>query len=596
MRETCVEKLMKKLKTSIFHSNTIFIQLVVFTVVVSIVPIIIISGILFGKMSRLVENTLNKSYSQSVAQYMTDMNENFFRYRDSLQQIANNTIIIDELLNRGSDKNPYIKGEKVSVEVRKSLRLDGYNEFRYCMVYSNREDAKIYGNKVSMIEEATRELWYTDNSSLEEGAFSYIATDGKSRVLSLIEDIKYINTNSFKQEDLGIVKLDLDLTKLFAPIKSLSEESYPYNIIVLDQENQLVYASEESMVEVLQDIPFEALSNKDRIIHNNIMIYGDTIDAYDLKVVFLFESDIFTERKIELKKSITSMVLIVIGVIAITAYFFTRSFSKRVTCLVNKIKLVEAGNFTVTEEISGSDEIAILDKQFNSMLKRLKDLIQKNYIQQLEKKEAELRNLQLQINPHFLYNTLETISSMAAIKHEFNICDLCEKLGAIFRYSLGRNYGEYVSIDQELKHTQNYIFIQKARFGNKFKVKYDVEEELMHHQILRFILQPIVENAIIHGLSMCAGTGNLEVSIKKENDSILIRIQDDGVGMTSERLTSLIDYIDNFKTTLSNGSKSIGVKNVNERIKLSCGSDYGITIQSELNQGSCFIITLPLMQ
>lgn len=596
MRETCVEKLMKKLKTYIFHSNTIFIQLVVFTVVVSIVPIIIISGLLFGKMSKLVENTLNKSYSQSVAQYMTDMNENFFRYRDSLQQIANNTIIINELLNRGSDKNPYIKGEKVSVEVRKSLRLDGYNEFRYCMVYSNRDDAKIYGNKVSMIEEATRELWYADNSSLEEGAFSYIATDGKSRVLSIIEEINYINTNSFKQEYLGIVKLDLDAAKLFAPIKSLSEECYPYNIIVLDQEDRLVYTSDEAMLEILEDISFQELSSTEQVIHNNAMIYGDTIDAYEMKVVFLFESDVFVARKADLKKSITSMVLILVGFIAMTAYLFTRSFSKRVTCLVNKIKVVEEGNFTVTEKISGSDEIAVLDRQFNIMLKRLEDLIQKNYIQQLEKKEAELRNLQLQINPHFLYNTLETISSMAAINHEFDICDLCEKLGAIFRYSLGKNYGEYVSIQQELKHTQNYIFIQKARFGEKFDVTYSVEEGIMRYQMLRFILQPIVENAIIHGLSVCARTGKLEISIKKENDSIIIRIKDDGVGMTPEQLISLRDYISNFKVTLSSGRKSIGIINVNERIKLACGSDYGITIESELNCGSCFIITLPLIQ
>lgn len=590
-----MRKLLKKLEIYIFHSNTIFIQLVIFTIVVSIIPVMIISTILFGKMSDLVEMTLSKSYAQSVGQYMSHINESFFKYKDSLQQIANNTIIIDELLNQGSDTNPYIKGDKVSIEVRKSLGLVGHSEFRNCMVYSNRNDAKIYGNKVSMIEEAMRELWYLNNSTLEEGAFCYIAVDGESRVLSLIEGIHYINTDFFKAEDLGIIKLDLDCAKLFAPIKNQIEESYPYDILVLDQEDQLVYASDETMIDRTQAISFEELNSGEMVIQDNTM-YGDTIDAYGFKVIFLFEGDTFVGKQNELQKSIRTIVLMFIGLIAVTAYLFTRSFSKRVGCLVNKIKAVEEGNFTVTEEITGWDEIAVLDKQFNRMLKCLEVLIQKNYIQQLEKKETELRNLQLQINPHFLYNTLETISSMAAVKQNFHICDICEKLGAIFRYSLGRNYGEFVTVEQELKHTQNYIFIQKARFGDKFKVCYNVDANLMKNQILRFILQPLVENAIVHGLSMNQSNGNLEISIKKENALIVVKIEDDGVGMTQEQIKYLDDYINDSEIHSKDGSKSIGVKNVNQRIKLACGSDYGITIQSKLNHGSCFTIRLPFIK
>lgn len=149
-----MKEIRRKIATYLFHSNTIFVQLVLFTLIVSIVPIGIIGSLLFSHLSSSVEATLSESYSQIVKQYVANMNEGLLRYQYRLHQIADNTIIIDELLNKGLDTNPYVKGKKVTVEVRKCLGVEDYNKFRNCMVYSNIKDAKIYGDKVSMIEEA----------------------------------------------------------------------------------------------------------------------------------------------------------------------------------------------------------------------------------------------------------------------------------------------------------------------------------------------------------------------------------------------------------------------------------------------------------
>lgn len=591
-----MDKLWRKIATYIFHSNKIFVQLVTFILLVSIIPVIVISSLLFNRISGLAENTLNESHSQLVAQYMSNMNENFFRYRYRVQQIANNTIVIDELLNQGSNVNPYVKGTKVSIEVSKCLGVEDYSKFRNCMVYSNVKDAKIYGDKVSMMEEANREQWYANSKALKKGIISYLAVDQKTKVLSLIEDIFYIDITTLTKQYIGFVKLDINSDKLFAPVKEKTEEFYSYDIMVLDEDNDLIYCSNNTLIEQLEEILFEDLDSKSMLLKNNNMIYGDTIEPYGIKVIFLFESDLFTIKKEELQKYIMPMIFILVGFITITTYLFTINFSKRVERLVHKIKLAEEGNFTVTEQIIGNDEIAILDKQFNRMLKRVNNLIQKNYIQQLEKKESELKTLQLQINPHFLYNTLETISSLAAIRQIFDICDLCEKLGEIFRYSLGKNYGEYVMLEQELRHIKNYIFIQQARFGSKFNVFYNVEADIMQKQVLRFILQPIVENAIIHGLSMKPTKGKLEISVVSQDEYILIKIEDDGVGMTPERLSDINEYINASEVRKEDKKRSIGIRNVNQRIKLSYGSSYGIIIQSELNHGSCFIIRLPFVQ
>ncbi|MEG0319669.1 MAG: sensor histidine kinase [Niameybacter sp.] len=588
-----MKKILKQWIAKLFHSNTIFIQLLGFTLIVSIVPIIIISSLLFNEISNLVENTLNKSYAQLVAQYMSNMDANFFRYHDRLDQIANNTIIIDELLGRGSSTNPYVKGEKISLEIGNSLRLEGYKEFRNCMIYSNIKESQIYGSRISMLEEGVKELWYLKNRSFQEGTLTYTTGNRKDRVLSLIEDIQYIDTSNFTKRYLGFVKLDIDPVKLFQPVKESTEEFYPYDIIVLDKDNQLIYASNDKLLAEVDGIDIRELKSNRMIQQNGVMVYGDTIDSYGLKILFLFEGDLFIKEQARLQKSMMPMIILLVGFIVVTIYCFTRNFSKRVEGLVQKFKLAEEGNFNVTEEIGGNDEIALLDKQFNHMLRHIDKLIQKNYIQQLEKKASELRNLQLQINPHFLYNTLETISALAAVKGAFEICDLCEKLGDIFRYSLGKNYGEYVTIRQELKHTQNYIFIQKARFGEKFEVYYEVEEALMEHQILRFILQPIVENAIVHGLGTCATKGKLTIFVGKEGTDIIIKVEDNGVGMTKERLALILEYINDNEVKLKNRTRSIGIRNVHQRIRLVCGNDYGINIQSELNQGSCFTIRLP---
>jgi sensor histidine kinase YesM len=361
---------------------------------------------------------------------------------------------------------------------------------------------------------------------------------------------------------------------------------------------------------------FEDLQQKGVGYYKDAMVNTAAIEDYGLKLIFLFNNSQLNEKMAEMQRTILPVFFMIMIIIIITAFLFTRGFSERVARLVKKIKVAETGDLTITEEIEGNDEISVLDKQFNQMLIKLDDLIQKNYIQQLEKKETEFRNLQLQINPHFLYNTLEIISSIAAVKQAFAICELCEKLGDIFRYSLGKNYGEYVTVMQELKHTQNYVFIQKTRFGNKFEVFYNVEPDLEDKMILRFILQPIVENAITHGLSHITGKGTLEIVISREQEHesavkdnkttdislekidksvLVIKIEDDGIGMSPEKVDALNRYINSEGKTADENRRSIGIRNVNQRIKLACGNEYGITIESVQYQGSSVIIRLPMI-
>ncbi len=602
-----MKKVLRKMKNYIFHSNTIFVQLVSFTIIVSLIPILIISTFLFQKITGTVTDNLASSHSQLVIQYMYNVKDKISQYRKSLHQISNNTIILDTLRSNNQQDNPYIKGNKISIEVTKSLQLESHNELRNCMVYSDLSENAVYGPSVAMMKGAESEIWYLNHQATQQDYFIYSAPDGKNEVLSLIQNIVFVDTKQLKREYIGFIKLDIVMQKLFAPASGTARKlDYPYDIVLLDSQNRLIYSSNTQYKDIVNHISLDKLEkSSDIFYYEDAMVNYDTMEDYGLKFIFLFNNTQLNQEIREMSRSILPAIFIILFIIILMGFFFTRDFSKRVALLVKKIKVAETGDLTIRETIEGNDEIAALDHQFNQMLIKLESLIQKNYIQQLEKKETEFRNLQLQINPHFLYNTLEVISSIAAVNQSFVICELCQKLGGIFRYSLGKDYGEFVPVIQEIQHTQNYVFIQKTRFVNKFEVFYNISKGLESKKILRFILQPIVENAIIHGLSRMEGTGALEISVCKENrvqpdgeikENLLVKIEDDGIGMSAERVKILNDYINSENGGKSENRQSIGIRNVNQRIKFACGEDYGVTVESIEGKGSCVMLRLPIIE
>ena len=401
-----------------------------------------------------------------------------------------------------------------------------------------------------------------------------------------------MNIHNYEKKQLGFLKLDLYMDLIFRPAATANEGDSSYEVIVFSDDNKILYSSAPGKNFLLN----AWLGSQDTSeLIDGFTIKQEHLKGCSLNVLLLFDSHQLKAKQQAVRQMVLPIMLCVTLLILFWSWLYSRNFSARVGCLVQKFHTAETGDLNIYGPIAGNDEIAELDRQFSHMLGKLDSLIQKNYIRELENKKAQLKNLQLQINPHFLYNTLETISSMAAVKQVFDICDICQKLGEIFRYNLGKNYGEFVTVAQELGHVQNYIFIIKKRYGNRFEVFYNISIDTDNAMTLRFILQPIVENAILHGLVKQTTTGTLELSVWEEEDSLMIRVEDDGVGMDIQKVEELnrsIHVADNLTKTGLN----IGIRNVNQRIKLACGDQYGITIKSTLHYGSQFDIRLPLIR
>ncbi len=531
------------------HSKSIFVQLIVFSLLTSLVPILIISIFLFYKLDNTAQTETKDYHEQITSQYMKNIEEKLQQYRNSLEVIANNTVILNTLTDE--KLNPYDRGELVSKEVDNSLLLEMQSEVRNCMVYSRVQNCKVYGSRASMMQQASREVWYLQEKAEEDGWFSYFALKDSEPILSLVKDIEQLDTDHLSRSQLGIIKLDVAMKRLFVPASTENDESATYNVIVYKgqgKDAKILYQTVKNDGDEILKIYWEETADQKDGANSNgqistYTVNGQILEEYGLNLLFLFDNQDSWQKRMEIIETILPLLLLLSVTVTGLIYWYSKDFSSRVELLVRKFRRAETGDLSVSEEIGGSDEITVLDQQFNRMLGKLDQLIKTSYVQKLENKEAQLKNLQLQINPHFLYNTLETISSIAAVKQVFVVCDICGKLGEIFRYSLGKDYGEMVPLEQEMKHIKNYMFIQEIRHGNRLQVFYNIDVDAAHVYIPRFILQPIVENAISHGLGNLTSVGTLEISAFEKKDRLYIRIEDDGEGMDQEKVAEIVRFI-----------------------------------------------------
>ena len=236
------------------------------------------------------------------------------------------------------------------------------------------------------------------------------------------------------------------------------------------------------------------------------------------------------------------------------------------------------------------DEIGFLVNSYNKMKNRINYLININYKNALEHKELELQQLQNQINPHFIYNTLESIHMMAEINDDIETSTMAEYFGEIIRYSMNRRINT-VTLKEELKIIDNYIYLQKIRFDQLFTIENMVSDKLLSCEIIKMIIQPLIENAIYHGLSECSGNGKIIIQGSKVNNNLLLTISDNGIGIPEEKLQDLNDYI-NDKNHNFNG---IALRNINKRLKLNYGENYGLEIFSIEGNGTSMVLTLPFI-
>lgn len=273
--------------------------------------------------------------------------------------------------------------------------------------------------------------------------------------------------------------------------------------------------------------------------------------------------------------------------IVIYIFFLKRIFNPINSLIENMGTNIEY-NLSYKFLYNKNDEIGILINSYNKMKSRINDLININYKTKIEQKELELKQLQNQINPHFIYNTLESIHMMAEINDDYETSTMAEYFGAIIRYSMNRKINT-VKLRDEMAIIDNYIYLQKIRFDDLFTITNLISEDVLDCEIIKMIIQPLIENSINHGLSECSENGKIIIQSFVIDGNLVLTISDNGIGMDEKTLKSLNDYINGKNEDF----RGIALRNINKRLKLNYGNEYGLEAFSILGKGTSMSLTLP---
>ncbi len=287
------------------------------------------------------------------------------------------------------------------------------------------------------------------------------------------------------------------------------------------------------------------------------------------------------------------VILIALGLIIIVltfmSYYIPQSISKPITRLSEVTDLVAKGDLSVRSDIVDGGEVAVLSDSLNKMIDKINELLEQVTQEQVSLRKAELELLQSQINPHFLYNTLDTIVWLAEGSDQAKVVSMVENLSEFFRTSLNQGK-DIITIKEEVQHVRSYLEIQQVRYQDIMEYEIDIPEELYKYHIPKITVQPLVENALYHGIKNKRRRGKIQVKGREEENCFILTVEDNGIGMTEERLREVMERIYN---PASNSEEAFGLYNVNERIRLKFGEEYGISFNSIYGEGTICDIKLP---
>jgi two-component system sensor histidine kinase YesM len=552
--------------------------------------------------SRTYSNYSENQADQSTLQMIHQVESNVDFYIDHLKDVfhyLSEDAVIEQFMKMNAGQEP---SQETDAQIQKIMAMyaERNKEVTGIMLVNKSGTFKSHEmyrvTRDSLIEES----WYQDavkapgetliisnpigrNVSTAQNYSSY-------DVLSLVHAVQ----DSQTKEVIGVVLMDLrmDVLKSIFENLKLGKSGFMY---ILDHKGDIVYAPTNDIVyriqsKWLQNGTQGSLTQKIKG-HDFRILFNDSITNKWKFIGVIPDGDyqrVVTD--IQLYTLIVTFITIVLAVLLST--YFTGTLIRPIRKLMSLMRNVKDGELNQRFVSETKDEIGQLGNSFNHMLEEINNLINLVYAEQKKKREAELQVLQAQIKPHFLYNTLDTIQWMA---QEYEADDIIEIIGALtnlFRIGLNRGY-EWIPIRDEIKHAESYMIIQMSRYMDKLDFKFDIPEELYKFHVLKLILQPLIENAIYHGIKARTGKGEIRVSAERDFDMICFRIIDDGAGIPSEKLEEINQILRGEKKREE--QYGIGLFNVNERIQLTYGHAFGIKIYSEVGKGTTVEVKHPIV-
>ncbi|WP_160683344.1 sensor histidine kinase [Clostridium sp. C2-6-12] len=593
---------MKYTMKSLINNLKIKNKLILTYLIVTVLTVSIVGTYLTTQMTTIV---VNRAVDEA------ENNTKIIQHR--LEEVLNLTTKVSDLIYGDEKLNSILnKQYKSTAEVFDTYMeypvlhdyFKYYKEFASISVYT--ENPTIISNsEILKVSDKTRsEDWYVKAIN-NSGKIAWRYTKDEFTNLEYLSLVRCIKDSRGRRTGVLVININPNI------LKNLIETDSADNMILLDgqavsSKNDYEIDEEEVLKNTVKSTENDSISvfkanfnNKESYMILNSFKVEKTL-GNNFKVLIVLPINKITDQTNKvIMNSIIAILIAIIFALFIIMYF-SKTISERVDILRKEMHRVVNGDFYIVSKIEGTDEIGQLYQDLKIMIKSIKQLIEDVYIEKIQKeklrasqKEVEFKMLANQINPHFLYNTLETIRMKAFCNGDKEIADIVKKLGKIMRRNLEVS-GKAVSLQSELELIDNYLQIQSMRFEGMVKYELNIEESVRkdEYKILPLLLQPVVENAFVHGLEEKKEKGTIKIDILEKEQFLIIKINDDGVGIKADKLEKINERLRLFQ---ENNGKSIGMINVNQRIKIHYGIQYGLSIESEYGKGTTVTLLLPII-
>ncbi|HYH01749.1 MAG TPA: sensor histidine kinase, partial [Bacillota bacterium] len=449
------------------------------------------------------------------------------------------------------------------------------------------------------------EAWFqrclsANGSPLVSGSFRFQAianaTGPHSYLFSVSRAI--LDTNNLSK--VGVITIFADNTFL----RNICNKTRAFpdeRLIIVDRSGKIVYSPEElniasQLSRPVTDGPLYRKINRsqaiDSFIFENRKYLTNIVNSQsgDWQLIRIIPEDTLYSSVRSIQQQFLWFTLLFVCLSLVLSVNMSYRITKPLQKLMLTMNRVQRGDLTVRFKVKYYDEVGHLGRSFNRMITQIDHLINRIHVSELRKQQAELNALQAQINPHFIYNTLESIRMQAELNDDPEAAKMIALLGNLLRYSVSKQ-NPVVTLAQELKNLQNYMRLQQYRFKDRYQLVINVPPQLLHVRMIKLLLQPLVENAIYHGMQHSTDKGYVTITASSNRTGLCLEVHDNGSGIPVEQLTNLNH---NLNTTSGRPAPGgLGLTNVNERIKLTYGTEYGLSIWSKMGQGTTVMIQLP---
>lgn len=528
---------------------------------------------------------------------------------DRLDSVIKNSakILIDDKLYNSHDTlksgfdNPYLSNYqtfKSDIEIYLGSYVAASSEFDFMAFRFNINNVTYYADDNFQLDSesivSNKELFQLAKNSSGNPIWYFQQEKGKTTKIFLIREVLHRQSN----EVIGTLVCKVNEDYLFGTINDFLTYNIQ-NVSIYNDTGLLLY-SYNSFKEDYKKASEELLKKSKpngfySAKHNGDMIYLAYNEIPNLKwklAVFISSNHLLVDMK-KVLLTIFILCLITLPIWLVLIYTIYRDIINPVYLLVDRMDKIEKGNTGITVSDDRHDELGYVFKTFNRMSEEITRLINKVYKESLMMKDAEIKALQAQINPHFLCNTLETINWKAKLYGVDDISEMVTALSSIIDANLDRNNEKMIPIRRELDYIDNYNLLIQKRFGKKISFIKSIDDAALDYRIPKLLIQPLIENSIYHGLETKKGGGTVELIISIEEDMLLIIVADDGKGIDDETLKKLKQSMEENVENQYESRTKIGIMNVHRRIKLIYGSEFGLNIFSESGKGTTIILKLP---